>query len=123
MDLFINRFLKNRKEGLFLWLLVIFSLSLTPGNYIPKVGFSYTDLVVHFIFYAILSMLSFFSFYQKMSRVKAFQIFFASAFIGFVVELLQGILPIGRFFDWSDVLFNSIGASAVLFLFFVNKRL
>jgi hypothetical protein len=65
MDLFLNRFLKNRKEGLFIWLLIIFSLSLTPGNYIPKVGFSYTDLIVHFVFYSILSTLAYFSYIFK----------------------------------------------------------
>jgi glycopeptide antibiotics resistance protein len=58
-----------------------------------------------------------------MNQKIAFVIFIISALIGFIVEILQGALPIGRFFDWSDVLFNSIGASAVLFLFFVNKRL
>ncbi len=123
MDLFLNRFLKNRKEALFIWLLIIFSLSLTPGNYIPKVGFSYTDLIVHFVFYAILSTLAYFSFYQKINQIITFQIFFICTLIGFVVELLQGALPIGRFFDWSDVLFNSMGATMVLFLYFLNKRI
>ena len=123
MDLFLNRFLKNRKEALFIWLLIIFSLSLTPGNYIPKVEFSYTDLIVHFVFYSILSTLAYFSLYHKMNQKIAFVIFIISALIGFIVEILQGALPIGRFFDWSDVLFNSMGATMVLFLYFLNKRI
>lgn len=123
MNLFLNRFLKNRKEALLIWVVLIFSLSLTPGNYIPKVGFSYTDLIVHFIFYAILSTLAYFSLYNKMNQKIAFVIFIVSTFIGFIVEILQGALSIGRFFDWSDVLFNSLGATMVLFLYFLNKRI
>lgn len=84
-----------------------------PGNKlrsIDKAGFSKmlnfenSDKLVHGIMFFGLAFL--FQFLKNYGLLKFILVPFL---ISFLIEILQGIMPFGRTFDWFDLLANTIG--------------
>lgn len=105
-------FFRN-KWGLFVALLsVVTFLSLMPQESLPKVDFTYIDLMVHFAMYAALAYGLSHSLYDKIST-HAISIWIYPLWLGLFglsIEVLQKTLPINRFFSWEDALANLLGA-------------
>ena len=93
---------------LVLWALLILYLSVTPGNELPKFSFWQHDKIFHFIFYRILSVFAKWSLYRQYSfsrlrlRENILIILSISAF-SIMIEILQGKLINGRYFDIFDI--------------------
>lgn len=91
----------------------MFYLTLMPGNKlksIDKAGFSdflnfeNSDKLVHgFMFFGLAFL---FQFLKEHRLLKSILVPFL---ISFLIEILQGIMPYGRTFDWFDLLANTIG--------------
>ncbi|MBK8551500.1 MAG: VanZ family protein [Ignavibacteria bacterium] len=93
--------------SLFTYCLIIFILSSIPGDDFPQVGFQFGDKIVHFIIYAILFSLFFYSLknQSKYVRLQKFALEFSFLFTvlyGITDELHQYFVPYRscEFYDW-----------------------
>ena len=115
------------------WLLAMFMLSVTilsllPLETFPKVGFSKTDLIVHFIMYGSMAYVSAAALFNRLESVPhisghLFILSIALGLYGLGLEVLQKALPIHRFFSWEDALSNTIGAgSFFIFVYLIRRK-
>ena len=91
-----------------IWCLLILYLSWNPGLQVPK-GFWDNlplDKIGHFGIYSILAMIM----TKAFSKWNTKAIFLACTLYGISMEVLQYAFFPGRFFEWSDILANSLGA-------------
>jgi len=107
-----------------IWLLIILFLSFIPSNDLPEVnGIPNIDKIVHFSLYFIFTILSLFT-SLKTKRMVDKKFIFAGIFgIGLFVEVMQGILPLGRTFSVFDLLANVCGMLTGLLFFQGIKHL
>jgi len=97
-----------------IWLLILSILSLTPGENFPEIEFNLFELdkLIHFIFYFTLVVLMNIGFRLKKSEPfykSIVWIVVIGIFIGWSIEYLQGNFITNRFFDYSDIIANSLG--------------
>jgi VanZ family protein len=104
-----------------LWNALILLASLMPTDGLSDsrwMEFPYLDKIVHFLMYAILTMLILREnhvFKGKYRQINVLTISFAYVFLmGFFIEILQNSFFIGRNFDIFDVLANVTGALVAL---------
>lgn len=110
------------KWGLFIGLaLLVLVLSLIPQKSLPKVGFTRVDLVVHLAMYASLAYALSLALYSHISgpTITLWKYPVLLGIFGFVIEVLQKILPFNRFFTWEDTICNFVGACS--FYLWVHK--
>lgn len=112
---------------LFLWAAVIMVVSVIPGADLPSLSIWEPDKVMHVFVYAVLTFL-FFKWLKGFStpvslNKKAFIAVTVCILYGFIIELIQLILPT-RSFDLLDELANMIGCllSLIGILVFSSKR-
>lgn len=112
-----NKYLTLLKAFTFIWLLLITILCLIPQKELPEVrGIPHLDKFVHFVLYFVMAVLSLFVFSRYTPSHKI--IIVAGIFIfSFFIEVMQGILPFGRTFSFTDLLANLSGILAGLLLF------
>lgn len=121
-------FIRDQWWLLTAFMLLVTILSLLPLETFPKVGFSKTDLIVHFIMYGSLAYAlaaGLFSYLDSVEHIswRLFTLPFVMGLYGLVIEVLQKTLPIRRFFSWEDALSNTIGAcSFFVFVYFIRKK-
>lgn len=112
---------------MFLWAAVIMVVSVIPGADLPSLSIWEPDKVMHVFVYAVLTFLTFkwFKGYSSLHSLnkKAFISVTVCILYGFIIELIQLILPT-RSFDLLDELANSIGCLLSLtgILVFSSKR-
>lgn len=108
------------------YLALVFYLTLMPGSQlksIDKAGFAelldfdHSDKLVHAAMFFGLSFL-----FQWLKVRSIAQYFFIPVSISFLIEILQGIMPFGRTFDWFDLWANSIGILLAIGLFQSIKK-
>ena len=94
------------------WILVfiVVYLSLTPSP--ATIDIKYIDKVKHFFAYFVL-MMWFAQLYKTNNARILYLLFFI--LMGITLEVLQGLGGV-RFFEYSDMLANSLGAVSALFL-------
>lgn len=97
-----------------IWVIITLYLSLTPGDELPEINLWQFDKVLHFGFYALMSVFARWSWFQQYNlhklRLKVKIILFAAISIfSIVIEILQGELINGRYFDIFDILANLLG--------------
>ena len=102
--------------------MIIFVLSLTPGDKIPDIEFTLfeIDKVIHFFLYFMLALLMGFGFYSKKNEPfykRVVVIIAIGISIGSLVEITQGTLILNRFFDVFDILANGIGTVTGFIIF------
>jgi len=88
--------------------LVIASLISLSG--VPSLGSSFDDKIYHVIAYLGLAFLWVYYFKPFKTKYIPFIIFFATAFFGYVIEVLQYLVNPNRTYDTYDLVANSIGA-------------
>ncbi|MAU64186.1 MAG: hypothetical protein CMC38_07610 [Flavobacteriaceae bacterium] len=96
------------KKITLLYTLFIICISLIP---IPKLvfpGFSISDKSLHLIAYLIMSIMWIRLGFIESKKIK-WNYFLLVLSIALITEILQGILPIGRYFEIADILANCIG--------------
>lgn len=93
-----------------LWGCLIAVLCLMPADDFPKAeGFPNLDKIVHFTLYFILSLSVFSTFKLLKTKIKPFTVIISCFSFGFLIEILQAILPFNRSFSVFDLLANLIG--------------
>ncbi len=93
-----------------IFLLSYFSLIPNPPEF--DVGFEYFDKVRHFIAYFILMF--WFSQLYSTNRMRVFYLIFLIV-MGVVLEILQGLGGV-RYFEYYDMLANTLGVAFALYL-------
>ena len=102
--------------------LLFLSLIPVPDLGLPKFKLFEIDKLVHFIMYFSLTIL--WSFAAKNFYNSNFKLLLFAIFFGFVLEILQHILPFGRYFDLEDLLANSLGVIfGIIILYYIKKKL
>lgn len=118
-------FSKNRLSiALAAWALVILTLSILPGESLPSYTFwefLSLDKIGHLIVYAILAALAILVLWQQFagrySRLSLVAIaIFVTILYGFIIELVQGMILAGRYFEMMDILANIIGVMTGTFI-------
>ena len=110
------------------WLLLLIILSLTPGNNLPDFSFELfeIDKLVHFTFYFMLMILMNLGFRTKKNEPYLKSIVLIGViglFIGWSIEYIQGEFILNRYFDYFDIVANSIGiVSGIIFYYKVSVR-
>lgn len=101
--------LLNKGYLLVFWVILITWLSLKP-MVAPQIVIAGFDKVAHFIFYGILAFLLN---HQKVilnkSNIKMQFVFLICALYGLGIELIQGTIIDGRYFELWDLIANIIG--------------
>lgn len=116
-----------------LWALLILLLSLVPGKNLPEINlfdFLSFDKLAHVFMYAMLVFLLTTgckrqyakSWLRYHAKLTAFWISFS---YGLLLEITQLLLTTDRYFDWLDVIANTLGAAVgiVFFLLIYGKQL
>jgi len=99
-----------KKTLFFLYLALITALSLWPSDNLPDVVlFPYADKFIHTGMYAGFTFLMLWAWPQNFIGFKQFLPFLLVMVYGFFMETLQRISFLGRSFDLSDELANSLG--------------
>jgi len=119
-NFFFPAFLRNKWWHTVLCVIIIFTLSLLPQNKLPKPHFSFEDLMVHFLMYSSLAYCIGLSIYDKLklekSKINLSIVPLILGLMGLLIEILQKILPIHRFFSWEDAACNFLGACSFYFI-------
>ncbi len=102
--------------------LILLSLLPVPDLGLPRFKLLELDKLIHFIMYLILAMiwgLNIENFSKRKIEISIYLILF-----GLGLEILQHVLPFGRYFDFGDFVANSIGVLFGLFiLYYLKKKL
>jgi VanZ family protein len=94
-----------------LYLGIVAGLSLMPPDDVPDVHlFEGFDKLVHACMYFGLTILACWTFYAEEKKIMIFYIVMFSIGWGLLMEFSQLEMMIGRAFEWTDELSNSIGA-------------
>ncbi len=81
------------------------------------------DKLGHFlIFFGWTLLYGLFMFEKKRTETKFILIFIIGCIFGIVIEILQGVLPIGRTMDIMDALTDIIASFIAMILLFLIKR-
>lgn len=108
------------------WFVVIYSLSSTPGRYLPHLPFPHADKASHIVEYFVLGALmmrAFCNSFHKVSLAKfAILAIIISLCYGVFDELCQRMVP-GRTFDLLDLAADCAGACAGIFLYLYDIRI
>jgi VanZ family protein len=100
----------NKKILFILYVLFVTTISLLPSRDIPEVNtFLYFDKLVHFSMYALFSFLLLWAFPKKFAGIKQIIPFLLVVAYGFLMEVLQRYMHLGRTFDLLDELANCLG--------------
>ena len=100
--------------------LIIFSLIPFPDLGIPRFQSFEIDKLAHFIMYFSLTIL--WSLASNNLNNSTFKLLLFAIFFGFVLEIFQHILPFGRYFDFGDLLANSLGVIFGIFILYCIKK-
>ncbi|MDR7209173.1 VanZ family protein [Flavobacterium piscis] len=120
------------KQLLLLWAIIcsgiITYFCLTDSSNIPAVNFPSIDKIVHFCFHFGFTF-SWVLFFKKELKgktaddYKAYLVsFIFSVFFGITIEILQGVFTLTRASDVGDILSNTIGATAAIFIAIAFKK-
>ena len=103
-------------------IIILLSLVPVPDLGLPKFKLLELDKLMHFIMYLIFALvwgLKIENFSERKMEISAYLILF-----GLGLEILQHILPFGRYFDLGDFVADSIGVLFGIFiLYYLKKKL
>lgn len=111
-----------------LWMALVLYLSLVPSDDAPKVSLPYIDKAAHFGFYLGAVFLFLYAKLDTWSITPqkriVFSVILGHVFLSAGVELMQMFLDMGRAAEWTDLLFNALGAVSAPFIFwFWSKKI
>tara|TARA_B100002019_G_scaffold248274_1_gene227147 strand:- start:18 stop:302 length:285 start_codon:yes stop_codon:yes gene_type:complete len=81
-----------------------------PPQIIDELTFSLSDKLIHGLYYATLTFFWLLS-TNRNTVNKHIKVSLSAFFLGLVLEIMQGVLPIQREMDFLDVFANSVGIS------------
>ena len=98
--------------------LLIICVSLIPIPKLPFPEFSLSDKSLHLIAYFIMSVMWLRLGFLESNKIK-WNYFFLVLFTALITEILQGVLPIGRYFEIADMVANCIGIVLGIFVSYI----
>lgn len=106
--------MKMAKIALLLWGAIVTLLSLIPGETLPDFSWSSLygiDKIAHWGFYAVWAALwTFVVGGTSDGQNRHFYVVILLILFSALLEILQGVLFWGRYFEWVDLLANALGA-------------
>ena len=102
------------------WTLLIVVGSLLPSAFVKiqmMDAITGSDKLLHISMYAVASFLWMLGLHQdKVNRREKIFLLTGLCFLGFLLEILQMTITIGRFFEWYDALANCVGVVVGFFI-------
>ena len=122
----ISKIRRSTSRALYVWLVTVLVISTYPSDFFPDILIEFSDLMVHFILYAVTGALfyvvfkeSSFGFLNKHPALLAVSL---AALYGFGMEVAQFYIPT-RSFSLADSAANALGAAvAVSILVYLTRR-
>src|SRR5687767_9907319 len=118
-----NTVYRNSVPLLIAWILIIFILCATPGDYIPSSDWMEllsVDKLIHAAMFFVLSALFFITAIKYKQGLFVVVIYFIlSVLYGLSLELMQSTFFRNRSTDWKDVVANTLGC--LIALMFLKK--
>ena len=111
-----------------IWGTIILILTLTPGQFLPKVDYwsvNSLDKYIHFLIFFIEQIFLLWGSFKKnhsISNKTIILLLFIGILFGLIIELIQTFIP-HRSYDLNDLVANSIGCFLGIFVFFIYIRL
>ena len=103
-------------------LLILLSLIPVPDLGFPSFKLFEMDKLIHFIMYSIFIIT--WGLKIESNKIKMFNLIIYSILFGLFLEILQHLLPFGRFFDFGDFVANIIGVLfGAIILYYLKKKL
>ena len=105
--------------------MALLTVSLIRLNNLSDLGVDFGDKIFHFVAYAILSLLWFFTcfYFFELNQKKALVFSVVGAvFFGTIIEVLQHVLTEYRAFEFYDALANTLGALFTAFIMKVKAK-
>ena len=108
----IQSLFKVRIARLITYILITIAIvgSVMPPQIIDELTFSLSDKLIHGLYYATLTFFWLLS-TNRNTVNKYIKVSLSAFFLGLVLEIMQGALPIQREMDFLDVFANSVGIS------------
>jgi VanZ family protein len=104
-------------------LVTLFFTMLPPERMGSSQLYSFDKLGHFLIFFGWTLLFGLFMFSKKRTEIKFILIFLIGSLFGISIEILQGILPIGRTMDMYDAVTDILGSFvAVVILFLIKRR-
>ncbi len=105
-----EKLVRNRKYLISVLMIIIAILSLIPSSAIPKQqNLWQADKLVHILMYFCFTSFVFLLFSRSLSNKQVIRLGVLVIGFGVLMEILQGLLPLGRNFSFYDILANSLG--------------
>jgi len=124
MQMHTNNSLVARNFYLFftvVWTFTVIVASNIPASDIPSILPNNSDILIHFIWYSVMTFGMILSLKHKVSRPVVTALLLTIS-IGLMNEFLQKILSVGRSFELSDILSNTLGSLIGTLPFVINRR-
>ena len=103
-------------------LVILLSLTTVPDLGFPIFKLLEIDKLIHFIMYSIFIIL--WGLKIGFNKIKMLNLITYSILLGLFLEILQHLIPFGRYFDLGDFVANSIGVLFGAFiLYYLKKKL
>ncbi len=116
---------RNTSKALYVWMATVLVLSTYPNGFLPDIQIKYSDLVVHFILYAVTGALFFVVFKESsfgfLNKHPALMAVALAALYGFGMELAQFYIPT-RSFSFADSAANALGAAVAVSILVSSAR-
>jgi VanZ family protein len=108
---------------LFMYVGCIMALSLLPPQDLPKIRlFENADKVIHFLMYFGFAILSSWALKAELNRSRIWLILPATIGWGFLMEVFQFEMHLGRSFSFYDMLANTTGATIGILIYLLVTR-
>ncbi len=113
----ISKIRRSTSRALYVWLVTVLVISTYPSAFIPAIHIRFSDLLAHFILYAVTGSLFYVVFKESrfgfLSKSPALLAVGLAALYGFGMEVAQFYLPT-RSFSLADSAANTLGAAVAV---------
>ena len=108
---------RSSSKALYVWLVTVLVLSTYPNGFLPDIQIKFSDLMVHFILYAVTGALFYVVFKESsfgfLNKYPARLAVSLAALYGFGMEVAQFYIPT-RSFSFADAAANALGAAVAV---------
>ena len=99
-------------------------LTLSPADYLPQTSLFGYDKLGHFgLFGGWTGLIGLYLvFYKQQNSISLWLVWAAGMFFSLMIEVAQGVLPLGRSVEWGDMVANAVGCTVATGIIMLLQR-
>jgi VanZ family protein len=107
-----------------LWTALVAYLTLSPADYLPESTLLGYDKLGHFgLFGGWTGLVGLYLvFYKQQGSTSLWLVWAAGMFFSLMIEVAQGVLPLGRTVEWGDMVANAVGCTVATGIIMLLQR-